>query len=159
MYDTTAILEADREEKRFKRAKQKAIDILWITGMIPVEEYLFLCDLIPSPGVIELHEDIRRSTWKDSSQFQSDVIERYIDAGKVPSHTSMLRTKVSDHIVFEIMLSLQLQLLNRRNKYACNRSQGKRQLGNRFLRERFLGLNGIKPQQSPGLSEPSDRLT
>ena len=42
MYDTLEITASHRRTEREKRVKDTAIQVLWNTGMIPLDEYLFL---------------------------------------------------------------------------------------------------------------------
>src|SRR5579859_1457627 len=97
MHDTSAIIAAYRKDKDEQWNKKTAIDLLWKTGMITIEEYLFLHhgeNYIPEAPTLISYTQERNRIWKDPWIAYRGVLEEYINAGKCPPPQS--QTKFDD---------------------------------------------------------------
>ena len=90
MFDIDAIIESHREGLRKKDEETimgQAVDILWNTGMISVEEYIYLSPLmflLRTDGEYILSQiKSRNSRWEDPNSL-SDIVASYIRTGTVP---------------------------------------------------------------------------
>jgi hypothetical protein len=89
MYDITKALDEYREgvsahEKAV--AEQSAIEVLWLTGMIHVEEYFFLKfggRSLPDGELIYAALIRRNNTWKQPDDFRERVFAPFLIGGKL----------------------------------------------------------------------------
>jgi hypothetical protein len=89
MFDIDAIIECHREGLRKKDEEtimSQAVDILWNTGMISVEEYIYLSPLMffrENGEHILSQIKSRNSRWEDPNSL-SDIVASYIRTGTAP---------------------------------------------------------------------------
>lgn len=91
MYDTDELLSYQAQQDQWEktqRDRNTAINVLWLTGMIPVEEYYYFkpeyyrYSLAKSEIAPRMKSDLdaRNLYWEDPYCFRDVVLRRYLDA-------------------------------------------------------------------------------